>query len=633
MTRPNQPIRAGLLMHEIGGTASVFGRKSDVSVSFRGETAMTDGKRIVLPSLPSNATISPETQAIMRGYLDHEAGHVRHTSMRHTVDLYKRWHEEGKKLHKSVHNALEDIRLERKVMAEYPGSATNLRATATAVNEGFLKKLEDGHVDPSTLEDLRAIGPVAITWRGRQGYGGNTTHTCWDLLPKAVQDAVDEALADLDGCTCTEDVTKIAERIADAWADDPKPDGEGAGGAGEGDEGSEEIMDDASRDDGGKGEEEEEGESEGKSEAEAEGRDKTDAGGEAEAEDEDEPESEGKSESKDESEAPEPVSFEVREALMEAISEDVGDVSDDYLVATTAQDEFIDPLSWDEPRFCRRVAHEFSSVERYTKMLAEMQAEVGVVRRKLERALISKQQRAWVGGLEEGRLDTRRLPAVLAGRTTVFKRRFDASDLDTAVSILIDLSGSMVIDNRCFVAAQCAIALAEALERTTVQYEVVGFQNIRNIRGVEGEYDRIEALDMPVFKGFNQKLVDRRRAMAAIANTANGNNSDACAVDAVWARLRKRGESRKVMLVLSDGVPEHMSSRGVGSRGRRDQALRDAVNTVQAEGGICAGIGIQTPAVRQFYPRHVVVNELSDLGGAAINTLASLLLDNWKAAA
>lgn len=72
------------LVHEITQTAAVFGRNKECTVIFEAdgkkETAYTDGKEIVLPSLPDNLEFTHEEVMTMRGLLDHEAGHVRHTN-------------------------------------------------------------------------------------------------------------------------------------------------------------------------------------------------------------------------------------------------------------------------------------------------------------------------------------------------------------------------------------------------------------------------------------------------------------------------------------------------------------------------------------------------------------------------
>ena len=159
-------MKANIFTNELAKTSSVFGRKKSVDVVFDGDGAATNGTTIKLPAIDLNADVTDEQAAIMRGYVDHEAGHVRHTDF----DVLKRnKHKlEGNKLLHSCANALEDVWLESKVREEYPGSEYNLRATSEAVNKEFIASVPK---DDARLGDPVFIGPVSITWAGREGYG------------------------------------------------------------------------------------------------------------------------------------------------------------------------------------------------------------------------------------------------------------------------------------------------------------------------------------------------------------------------------------------------------------------------------------------------------------------------------
>lgn len=71
---------AGLFAHELTQTGSTFGH--GVSVSIGGDRAYTDHETIVVPGFDTDAEVSTETARAMRGYIDHEAAHIRHTPRR-----------------------------------------------------------------------------------------------------------------------------------------------------------------------------------------------------------------------------------------------------------------------------------------------------------------------------------------------------------------------------------------------------------------------------------------------------------------------------------------------------------------------------------------------------------------------
>ena len=111
--------------------------------------------------------------------------------------------------------------------------------------------------------------------------------------------------------------------------------------------------------------------------------------------------------------------------------------------------------------------------ERYKDMLNKSAGKFNVIRRKLERALQSDRSIHWDGGQQYGRLDSRRLDAAFNRQEKVFKRKQDAPAHDTAVTFLLDLSYSMSgvpIET----SIQTLICLAEALEKTSIQYNILG---------------------------------------------------------------------------------------------------------------------------------------------------------------
>ena len=124
-----------------------------------------------------------------------------------------------------------------------------------------------------------------------------------------------------------------------------------------------------------------------------------------------------------------------------------------------------------------------------------------------------------------------------------------------------------------------------------------------------------------MFKDFDERLFEAKPSMGMIADCAGGNNSDGDAIIYAYQRLAQRIEKRKIFITLSDGWPAcAMDSDLV------NQYTRDAVNIVEKSGIDVIGIGIQSDAVSQFYPKWVEINDLDDLEGAVMDKLAQALL-------
>jgi len=85
-----------------------------------------------------------------------------------------------------------------------------------------------------------------------------------------------------------------------------------------------------------------------------------------------------------------------------------------------------------------------------------MQGVVARLANKLQRLLLAQQNRSWEFDVEEGLLDTSRLPRIIIDPTypLSYKREKDMSFRDTVVTLLLDNSGSM--RGRPIMVARCA---------------------------------------------------------------------------------------------------------------------------------------------------------------------------------
>jgi len=105
------------VMRSLPLVASVLGRKYGVTVTIGGTEAYTDGSTIHLPALPVDA---PDTfLALARGYIDHEAAHLRAT------DFAALKAANFTPLEHHVWNIIEDWRVENRLVTAFPGCRGN----------------------------------------------------------------------------------------------------------------------------------------------------------------------------------------------------------------------------------------------------------------------------------------------------------------------------------------------------------------------------------------------------------------------------------------------------------------------------------------------------------------------------
>lgn len=97
----------------IGGlriAMQALGAKMGVTLRIEGDQAYTNGREIIIPTLPPD---DHKAALLARGYVDHESAHVRHSDFERNMGT---WGE-----------LIEEVYIEKKQCAEYPGCAINLR--------------------------------------------------------------------------------------------------------------------------------------------------------------------------------------------------------------------------------------------------------------------------------------------------------------------------------------------------------------------------------------------------------------------------------------------------------------------------------------------------------------------------
>jgi cobalamin biosynthesis protein CobT len=228
---------------------------------------------------------------------------------------------------------------------------------------------------------------------------------------------------------------------------------------------------------------------------------------------------------------------------------------------------------------------------------------------------------------------------VIMGRDDVFRRREIHTSRDVAVTLLVDCSGSMDLRDKIAVAASAAFALACVVERIGIPCEVLGFttygfgedsisrEELRQMREEERRmgrvFSRYEPLYIPIIKGFGERLTPqvKVRFPALYRRLRLLNNIDGECVEIAAKRLAKRRETRKVLMVLSDGIPY-----GYGNPAEQGFHLKCVVEHIGKQGVECIGIGIMDESVRHYYPKAVVLNHLADLPTTVMREITQVLL-------
>lgn len=124
--------------------ASVLGKRYGMKIEIHGKEAYTNGKTIVIPSLPIDCN---ETFVNMvRGYIDHEASHIRETDFSILKECRTR-------IEHHLFNIFEDVRVERKLGNLYPGCRSNMRWLAIHLFQDVFRE-HDGRLYSSIMNHI-----------------------------------------------------------------------------------------------------------------------------------------------------------------------------------------------------------------------------------------------------------------------------------------------------------------------------------------------------------------------------------------------------------------------------------------------------------------------------------------------
>ncbi|MBD1173954.1 cobalamin biosynthesis protein CobT [Pelagibacterales bacterium SAG-MED01] len=255
---------------------------------------------------------------------------------------------------------------------------------------------------------------------------------------------------------------------------------------------------------------------------------------------------------------------------------------------------------------------------------------------KLQRQLLAKQNRAWKFDLEEGLLDSSKLPRIIMDpyNSLSFKKEKDLDFKDTIVTLLIDNSGSMR-GRPITIAAICADILSRTLERCSVKVEILGFTTKNWKGGQSREYwnkhgkpktpGRLNDLRHIIYKGADTHWRQAKNNLGLMLKEGLlKENIDGEAISWAFNRLKKRKEERKILMVISDGAPVDDSTLSVNSGDFLEKHLKKIVKFIEDKSEIeilAIGIGHD---VSRYYNRAIKITDVNELGDVMISQLSTL---------
>ena len=270
------------------------------------------------------------------------------------------------------------------------------------------------------------------------------------------------------------------------------------------------------------------------------------------------------------------------------------------------------------------------------KQTEKLDSTITILANKLQRKLLSKQNRWWEFDLEEGILDSGKLARIITTpeSSLSYKKEKDTEFKDTVVSLLIDNSGSMR-GRPITIAAISTDILARTLERCGIKVEVLGFTT-RTWKGGKARDTWIKE-NKPKLPGRLNELLHiiYKNADAPVRRTKKNfgimlkegllkENIDGEALDWAYKRLNARSEKRKILMVISDGAPVDDSTLSSNKSNYLDNHLKYIIKSIEKRGTVeLLAIGIGHDVTR-YYAKAVTILDVDDLGSVMSKQLINL---------
>jgi len=210
-------------------------------------------------------------------------------------------------------------------------------------------------------------------------------------------------------------------------------------------------------------------------------------------------------------------------------------------------------------------------------------------------------------GVKRGKLDQSRLSRICfkapGFNERVFKNKIENKILDAAVTVLVDMSGSMG-GTKVQYALASTLLVNEVCSTLNIPVEILGF--------TDGYNASMEiAPVMFVYKNFSDLRIDNERIKGCFSMSSLFMYGNPDGENILWAhdRLVKRKEKKKLMIVMSDGSPAATKS----SIGLENFTLK-AIREIEASKNVdIYGLGLCSNAVEYFYKSRSVVNNPEDI--------------------
>jgi len=625
---------------------------------------------ITLPALEA-VKVTNEQKRIINGYTDHEIFHGNYTDMDWSFKFSKKNPNVGKLI-----SLLDEARIENLGGRKYVGSVKNLKAMNDFITDGLLTRYTPDGGEGDLL--------TGLIWYGiDHNYFSKLSSKVGHVKPYL--DMVTDLVSTAKRVETIQELQPIAEEIIKRWHQQKKEEEKnqnqeeekqeeenenqeeqnGSGGEGENEE--ENQSEEENQNGGGSGDDENEseeqedgseednapsvnGNGDGDKEEDEEGEENEDGNASGKGEEKDGEESDeeengnetvsGKGEEDGDTDEEDLTPEQMGEELFGRNDADDNDANSSENIARVIIEELIEQLIEEDLGESYRPVREFDAVVDYKgndksflKELAKRGTKYQAIKTQLHRCITIEGQDHWNKNLRSGKIDYNSLYRLTeAIDTDIWKEHKQGQVFDTAVTIMIDGSGSMSsfwLETRELVKNIANMLNGKAdlevlIQDTNGRCSDDSKSSEEVYRRYGNGYNRYQPSIVRVLKGFDDGL----ECLSSIDNfTTKDNAIENEALKVATNRILARPNKRKIIFSVTDGYPrsdyEHDDTYAL----LRD--LKYTVDEIMEKTDIeliALGIGSEgSSAVKEYYPEWVEVDSMETLAKKGMQKLTKIL--------
>lgn len=577
-----------------------------ISVLVAGNSASleygTNGKPETLILPEPKKDLDEKTLRLYNGYVDHEVSHAEDTDIEVRREYKSKFAESEIALF--VGQVVEDCHIEIKRTSKWKGSIQNLLAVFDtklwaeyerefAEPDSVLSELDNFILGAPSF--LRALYQVP----GHQEFLSKNLRVCSSVIDR-LRSEVD--FNSLESSTeAAENAEQISNILSEMFFEQQDEDDDDE------DEGEDEENQDDTED-----------ESEGDESEPEEGDEETDSGGENNSEEQNQDLGPGER-------FKNPGNGDVGHEIEIELHQD-DDESGDYSIMSKAYDMV-------DVRIESLIEEHSTMPGDFSKLTFDTEADHLVS--SIQRKIIGRTNSGWSSGHVSGVIDPKKVSRFALGDDRIFRRRSSSAEKSAAAIILIDMSYSMVESNRISEAFKAAFALSQVMDRVGVSCKVMGHTTANQVNKggmpinlihyldltMADKFTRIQPLLMPKIKDWNQPANKNTFELATYEGLYQ-DNIDGEAVDICCRMLVERPETKKMLFVLSDGMPEAMCGSDK-SHLSFENHLRQVVDKWRKRISMCS-LGIGTNHAGHLFPFCNVSKDANDMSEKLLTMFDSM---------